>query len=113
MPLSEMLRHNLVHTRDMMIGQFVMFAVFGGLFFGLLLWLKSRNSYRFRIRPHVGQPKQIGREMFNSARALVIYNGIQIGMRAVILAFGLVLTFDKPLPLWETLISFPLIMIGH
>ena len=113
MPVWVMLRHNLVHMRDLVIGEFLIFALFGAAFLGLLLFLKRRGSYRFRIREQIGTPKQIGREAFNSTRAVFIYNAIQIVMRLFILAFGFVLTFDARLPLWEVALSFPLIIIGH
>lgn len=113
MPAWAMLRHNLIHMRDLVIGEFLIFALFGALFLGLLLYLHRRRSYRFRIREQFGAPKQLVREAFNSTRAVFIYNAIQIAMRLVILAFGYILTFDNHLPLWEVALSFPLIIIGH
>ena len=111
--LDAMLRHNLLHMRDLLTGELLIFFVFSALFLGLLVWLRRTGSYRFRIRPVMARPTQMGREVFNSTRAFVIYNASQLVMRIAILAFGFVLTFDRPLPLWEVVLSYPLIILAH
>ena len=108
-----MLRHNLLHMRDLVIGEFVLFFVFGAMFVALLLWLRHAGIQRFRIRPNVPKPAQMGREAFNSTRAFLIYNVSQIVIRVGILAYGFVLTFDHPLPLWEVALTFPLVILVH
>ena len=111
--LSAMLDHNLVHIRDLLIAEFLLFLVFSAIFLGVLIWLARAGSHRFRIRPQAPGPAQMGRELFNSTRAFLIYNGAQIAMRVGILAFGFVLTFDKSPPLWAAALSYPLILITH
>lgn len=113
MPLRAMLDHNLIHVRDMMIGQFLMFALFATAFLAFILWTRQTRSHLFRIRQTVFKPGQFRREAFNSGRTIVVYNAIQIAARIGILAFGLILTFDETPPLWQVVLSFPLIMIGH
>ena len=113
MSVAAMLRHNLPHMRDIMIAQFIMFAVFASIFLAFVLWTQARGSRRFRIRESIAKPGQLTREIVNSGRTLIVYGGIQIAARLLILTIGFVLTFDNHLPLWEVVISFPLIMIGH
>jgi sterol desaturase/sphingolipid hydroxylase (fatty acid hydroxylase superfamily) len=113
MTLGAMLHHNLVHIRDMAIGEFLSYLVFGGLFYALMIWLRHTGSFRFRIRRVVEKPKQVVREFFNSVRSIVVYNGIVLGVRLLALGFGYIITFDNSLPLWWVMLTFPLIMIGH
>jgi sterol desaturase/sphingolipid hydroxylase (fatty acid hydroxylase superfamily) len=113
MSVAALLHHNLVHLRDMAIGEFLSYFVFAMIFFLFLLWLKQKNTFRFRIRRSIGKPKQIGREFFNSIRSICVYNAIQLGMRLVVLAFGFIMTMGNTLPLWWVILSYPLVMIGH
>lgn len=108
-----MLKHNLVHSRDMMIGEYLIFFLFAGGMAGLLMWLKSHGVQRYRIHSTMVGPVTTAREFVNSCRSLFIYNGLQIVMRMVILAFGFVLTFDARPPLWQVLLSFPLVIVLH
>jgi sterol desaturase/sphingolipid hydroxylase (fatty acid hydroxylase superfamily) len=113
MTVAAMLRHNLVHVRDLLAAEYIVFLIFSGVFLAVLVWLARTGDYRFRIRPQLPKPAQMGRELFNSSRAFLIYNGSQIVMRIAILAFGFILTFDRPLPLWQVVLSYPLILIVH
>jgi sterol desaturase/sphingolipid hydroxylase (fatty acid hydroxylase superfamily) len=113
MPLSQMLAHNLVHLRDLSIAEYGIFLVSCGFYAVLLMRLQAAGSYRFRVRSQVAKRAQMGRELFNSTRAFVIYNALQIVMRIAALGFGYILTFNVKLPLWEEALSFPLIIILH
>jgi sterol desaturase/sphingolipid hydroxylase (fatty acid hydroxylase superfamily) len=108
-----MLDHNMVHVRDLLIGEYLVFLAFSVLFLAFLFWLRKTGSYRFRIRPGMARGGQMGRELFNSSRAFLIYSGSQVVLRIAILAFGFVLTFDNVLPLWQVVLSYPLILIAH
>ena len=108
-----MLDHNLIHIRDMTIGEFAIYFLFGAAVLALLVWLKSRGSYRFRIRTRIGEPVTLARDFVNTSRSVFIYQGVQILGRLLILAFGYILTFDRSPPLWQVVLSFPLIMIMH
>lgn len=111
--LAAMLEHNLVHLRDLALGEYIAFLVFALGLFGLIVWLRRRGSFRFRIHNRIARPEQARRELFNSSRAILIYNASQIVMRVGALAFGYVLTFDTPISWPLAVISYPLIMIGH
>jgi len=113
MPVATMLHHNLVHIRDMTIAEFIIYFLFGGVVLAVLVWLKSRGSYRFRIRTRIGAPLTLARDFANTSRSVFIYQGVQILGRLLILAFGYILTFNEKLPLWQVVISFPLILILH
>jgi sterol desaturase/sphingolipid hydroxylase (fatty acid hydroxylase superfamily) len=113
MSVAAMLDHNLVHMRDIMIGQFLMFALAAAVLLAFIFWTQARGSHKFRIRESFSKPGQLRREIFNSSRTLIVYTGIQIVARLMILTLGFILTFDNHLPLWQVAISFPLIMIGH
>jgi len=114
MPVGAMLHHNLPHIRDMAIGEFLSYLIFGLLFFVVLAWMRHAGVFRFRIRSeNRDKAGQIGREAANSARSILIFNGVQIATRIAALAFGFIMTFETPIPLWQAIISFPLVMIGH
>jgi len=108
-----MLHHNLVHIRDMLIAEWLILVLVGAGFLVFILALKTLAGDRFRIHRTVGRPTLVARELINSSRSLIIYNGMQILMRVFILSFGFVLTFDKEPPLWQVAISFPLIILLH
>ena len=113
MPLATMLDHNLVHVRDLSLAEYGIFLLSGGLYLVLLLRLHAIGSYRFRIRGSTARPAQMGRELFNSTRAFVIYNALQIVMRIAALGAGYILTFDVKMPLWEEALTFPLVILVH
>jgi lathosterol oxidase len=108
-----MLGHNLIHTRDMLIAEFLIFFILAAGFLAAVPVLRRLPGRRFLIHDTVGAPITVARELINSSRSLVIYNGLQILMRMVILAFGLVLAFDNHPPLWQVAISFPLVIVLH
>jgi len=108
-----MLRHTLPHSRDMVIAEFLIYFLFVAVMAALLVGLKSSGSKRFRIHNSIGEPLAMAREFVSTSRSLLIYNGLQVLMRVLILGFGYVLTFDARPPLWQVVISFPLIMVLH
>ena len=111
--LADMLEHTLVHMRDLALGEYAAFLVFSLGLFGLAVHLRRKGSFRFRIHNRLAKGEQARRELFNSSRAIVIYNATQVLMRVGVLAFGYVVTFDTPVSLPLAIASYPLIMIGH
>jgi sterol desaturase/sphingolipid hydroxylase (fatty acid hydroxylase superfamily) len=111
--LSEMLRHNFPHIRDMALVAQGAWLLFGLPLFFLHLSLYRKGSFRFRLRRSFPKPPQMGRESLNTTRSLAIYFGLQVAARAAILVFGYVIRFDQPIPLWQEALSFPLILICH
>ena len=111
--LADMLRHNLVHLRDMALVEFLSYLFVGAAVFALVLHLRKVGAFRFVIRTPNSRPAQVHREVFNSALSVVLYNGVQLATRAGVLAFGFVVTVGSHLALWEVVISFPLVLVVH
>ena len=111
--LGELFDHNLVHLRDMALVEFLTYLLVGAVVFALALNLYSRGAFRLMIRAPGPRPAQVHREVYNSALSVVLYNGVQLVTRIFALAFGYVITLNKPMPLWELALSFPLVLVVH
>jgi len=81
--------------------------------FTVVLHMREAGVFRMLIRDPTPRPAQVHREVFNSALSVVIYNGVQLVTRIFVLAFGYVVTLNRPMPLWEVALSFPLVLIVH
>jgi sterol desaturase/sphingolipid hydroxylase (fatty acid hydroxylase superfamily) len=111
--LAQLLDHNLIHLRDMALVEFLVYFVVGVAVFGLVLHLRQAGAFRFLIRQPAPKPVRVHLEVFNSALSVVLYNAVQLAARIGVLAFGYIVTLNNPLPLWEVVLSFPLVMIVH
>jgi sterol desaturase/sphingolipid hydroxylase (fatty acid hydroxylase superfamily) len=111
--LHELFDHNLIHLRDMALVEFLTYLLVGAAVFALALHLYSRGAFRFMIRAPGPRPAQVHREVYNSALSVMLYNGVQLVTRIFVLAFGYVITLNKPMPLWELALSFPLVLVVH
>src|ERR1700677_4474391 len=111
--LAELLRHNLVHMRDMALVEFLSYLLVGAAVFALILHLRKAGAFRFLIRTPNSRPTQVHREVFNSALSVVLYNAVQLVTRVGVLAIGFVVTVGAHLALWEVVISFPLVLVTH
>jgi Delta7-sterol 5-desaturase len=110
---AELLRHHLVHLRDMALVEFLTYLLVGAGVFALAMHLYRRGAFRFMIRAPGPKPAQVRREVYNSALSVALYNGVQLVTRLFVLAFGYVITLDRPMPLWEVALSFPLVLVVH
>jgi Delta7-sterol 5-desaturase len=111
--LGDLLKHNLIHLRDMALVEFLTYFFVGAGVFALVMYLASRGAFRFLIRAPGPRPAQVHREVYNSALSVVLYNGVQLVTRIFVLAFGYVVTLNAPMPFWEVALSFPLVLIVH
>ena len=111
--LDGLFDHNLVHLRDMAIVEFLSYVAFGALLFALVLHLNQARVRRFLVRIPANRPLQVHREVFNSARAVVLYNVVQLVARVFVLGFGYIYTVNHPMPLWLFLVSLPLVIVVH
>ena len=111
--LAELLKHNLIHLRDMALVEFLTYLLVGAAVFTLVLRLYNRGAFRFLIRAPGPRPAQVHREVYNSALSVMLYNGVQLVTRIFVLAFGYVVTLNAPMPLWEVALSFPLVLVVH
>ena len=111
--LAELLKHHLIHLRDMALVEFLTYFLVGAAVFAMILHLRRAGAFRFLIRSPSPKPVRVHFEVFNSASSVVIYNAVQLVARIIVLGFGYVVTLNKPLPLWEVALSFPLVMIVH
>jgi sterol desaturase/sphingolipid hydroxylase (fatty acid hydroxylase superfamily) len=111
--LSALLKHNLVHMRDMALVEFLSYFLAGVAVFALVLHLRQAGVFRFLIRAPAPRQGQVHREVYNSALSVILYNGVQLAFRIFVLAFGYVVTLERPMPLWELALSFPLVLIVH
>jgi sterol desaturase/sphingolipid hydroxylase (fatty acid hydroxylase superfamily) len=111
--LSDLLKHNLIHLRDMGLVEFLSYLVIGLVTFAVILHVRRAGGFRFLIRAPSPRPALVHREVFNSALSVVLYNGVQLVARIIALAFGYVVTLGEHMPLWEVALSFPLIFIVH
>jgi sterol desaturase/sphingolipid hydroxylase (fatty acid hydroxylase superfamily) len=113
MTLAELLRHNLVHLRDMALVEFLTYLLVGAAVFAMILHLRRAGAFRFLIRAPAPRPGQVHREVYNSAMSVVLYNGVQLVTRIVALGFGYVVTLGVHMPVWEVALSFPLVLVVH
>jgi len=111
--LAQLLKHNLVHLRDMALVEFGSYLLIGALAFVFVLHVSRRGLFRRLIRRPTPTSVQVRREVHNSALSVVLYNGVQLGARVVALGFGFVFTLNTKLPLWEFALSFPLVIVVH
>jgi sterol desaturase/sphingolipid hydroxylase (fatty acid hydroxylase superfamily) len=111
--LAELLRHNLIHLRDMGLVEFLTYLLVGAGVFAMLLHRRRAERFRFLIRAPGPKPTQVTREVYNSALSVVLYNVIQLVGRVIALAFGYVVTLGVHMPLWEELLTFPLVLVVH
>jgi sterol desaturase/sphingolipid hydroxylase (fatty acid hydroxylase superfamily) len=113
MTLRGLLDHNLIHLRDMAVVELLSYVAFGAVLFVLVMYVaRLRTPWRLMRLPH---PKrlQVHREVFNSTRAVVLYNAVQLGARIFVLGFGYVFLINRPIPAWEFWLSLPLVIIVH
>ena len=111
--LRGLFEHNLIHLRDMALVEFLSYVAFGALLFVLVLQISQRQSAWRLVRVPNPRPTQVHREVFNSARAVVLYNAVQLVARVFVLGFGYVYTANHPIPLWEFWLSLPLVIVVH
>jgi sterol desaturase/sphingolipid hydroxylase (fatty acid hydroxylase superfamily) len=111
--LAQLLNHNLIHLRDMALVEFLTYFLIGAAGFAYVLHLRQAGAFRFLIRSPSPKPVRVHLEVYNSALSVVLYNGVQLVGRICVLAFGYVVTLNNPLPLWEVVLSFPLVLIVH
>jgi len=111
--LEQLLKHNLIHLRDMALVEYLTYFLVGAAVFTLVLRLRRAGAFRFLVRTPAPQPVRVHLEVFNSALSVILYNGVQLVARIFVLAFGYVVTLNNPLPLWEVVLSFPLVLIVH
>ena len=111
--LAALLKHHLIHLRDMALVEFLSYLLIGAAVFTVILHLRERGVFGGMIRPPSQRPTRVHREVFNSALAVVLYNAVQLVARIIVLAFGYVVTLNNPMPLWEVALSFPLVLIVH
>ncbi len=111
--LAQLFDHNLIHLRDMALVEFLTYFLVGAAVFAYVLHLRRVGAFRFLVRKPSPSPVRVHLEVFNSALSVVLYNGVQLLARIGVLAFGYVVTLNHPLPLWELVLSFPLVLIVH
>jgi lathosterol oxidase len=111
--LAELLKHNLIHLRDMALVEFMTYFLVGAAVFALVLHLRRAGAFRFLIRAPSPKPVRVHMEVYNSALSVMLYNGVQLVARIGVLGFGYVVTLNNPLPVWEVVLSFPLVLIVH
>jgi len=112
-PLSELLKHNLIHLRDMGLVEFLSYLLIGAVAFALILHARRTRGFRLLIRAPSLAPTQVHREVFNSALSVTLYNGVQLVARMFALALGYIVTLGEHLPLWELALTFPLVLVVH
>ena len=108
--LAELLKHHLIHLRDMALVEFLSYFLIGAAVFALVMHLHRRGVFRLMIRAPGPRPAQVHREVYNSALSVVLYNGVQLVTRIFVLAFGYIVTLNAPMPLWEIALTFPLVL---
>jgi lathosterol oxidase len=111
--LKQLFDHNLIHLRDMALVEYLTYFLVGVAVFAYVLHLRQRGAFRFLIRPPAPKPVRVHMEVFNSALSVILYNGVQLVARIFVLGFGYIVTLNNPLPLWEVVLSFPLVLIVH
>jgi sterol desaturase/sphingolipid hydroxylase (fatty acid hydroxylase superfamily) len=111
--LADLLNHNLIHLRDMALVEFLTYFLVGALIFALVLQARRAGVFRLLIRNPSPNRGRVHMEVYNSALSVMLYNGVQLVARIAVLAFGFVVTFNNPLPLWEVVLSFPLVLVVH
>jgi lathosterol oxidase len=111
--LAQLFDHNLIHLRDMALVEFLTYFGVGAAVFAYVLHLRRVGAFRFLVRQPAPKPVRVHLEVFNSALSVMLYNGVQLVARIGVLAFGYVVTLNNPLPLWEVVLSFPLVLIVH
>jgi sterol desaturase/sphingolipid hydroxylase (fatty acid hydroxylase superfamily) len=113
MTLQGMLDHNLIHLRDMAVVELLSYVAFGALLFAAVMHI-ARLRVPFRL-VRIPQPRslQVHREVFNSTRAVVLYNVVQLAARGFVLVFGYIFLINRPLPAWEFWLSLPLVIVVH
>ena len=111
--LHGLLDHNLIHLRDMAVVELLSYVAFGALLFaGVMHIARLRVPYRL-VRIPQPRPPQVHREVFNSTRSVVLYNGVQLVARIFVLSFGYVYLVNRPMPAWEFWLSLPLVIVVH
>ena len=111
--LADLLKHNLIHLRDMALVEFLTYFLIGAAVFALVLQLRRAGAFRFLVRTPSPKPVRVHMEVYNSALSVMLYNGVQLVARVFVLGFGYVVTLNNPLPLWEVVLSFPLVLVVH
>src|SRR5580658_3275681 len=111
--VNGLFHHNLVHLRDMAIVEFLSYIAFGAVLFAGVLYLANRQIRWRLVRIPQPKPAQVHREVFNSALSVILYNGVQLAARVFALGFGYIYTANHPIPMWEFLLSLPLVLIVH
>jgi sterol desaturase/sphingolipid hydroxylase (fatty acid hydroxylase superfamily) len=112
--LAELLDHNLIHLRDMGMVEILAYALVGVVAFAAIMLARRWGTFRFLIRaPAANARSQVHREVFNSTRSVILYNVVQLTTRIVALGFGYIITLHVHMPLWEEVLTFPLVMIVH
>jgi sterol desaturase/sphingolipid hydroxylase (fatty acid hydroxylase superfamily) len=111
--LGELLKHNLIHLRDMGLVEFLSYLFIGAIAFAVILHVRRAGGFRFMIRAPAPKATQVTREVYNSALSVVLYNGVQLVARLFALALGYVVTLGEHLPLWEVALTFPLVLVVH
>jgi sterol desaturase/sphingolipid hydroxylase (fatty acid hydroxylase superfamily) len=113
MTLRGLLDHNLVHLRDMALVELLSYVAFAALLFAVIMHI-ARLPFPFRlVRVPQARPLQVHREVFNSTRAVLLYNVVQLAARVFVLAFGYIFLINRPLPAWEFWLSLPLVIVVH
>jgi Delta7-sterol 5-desaturase len=112
-PLSELLKHNLIHLRDMGLVEFLSYLLVGAAVFAVILHLRRAGKFRFMIRSPAPKPTQVTREVYNSALSVILYNAVQLVARIFALALGYLVTLGEHLALWEVALTFPLVLVVH
>jgi sterol desaturase/sphingolipid hydroxylase (fatty acid hydroxylase superfamily) len=112
-PLGELLKHNLIHLRDMGLVEFLSYLLIGAAAFAVILRLRRAGSFRFMIRAPAPRPTQVHREVFNSALSVILYNAVQLVARILALSLGYLVTLGEHLALWEVALTFPLVLVVH
>ena len=111
--LGRLLWIHRIHLRDMGLVELLTYVLVGAALFALAMHMRRAGVFRFMIRPPSVRPAQVHREVFNSALSVVLFNGVQLLARVVVLGFGYVVTLDNPIPLWQEVLSFPLVFVAH
>jgi sterol desaturase/sphingolipid hydroxylase (fatty acid hydroxylase superfamily) len=113
MTLQGLFQHNLIHLRDMALVELLSYVAFGAVLFVLIMHIARRRVPFRLIRIPQLKPRQVHREVFNSTRAVLLYNGVQLAARIFVLAFGYVFLINRPIPAWEFWLSLPLVIVVH
>jgi lathosterol oxidase len=113
LPLWQMFLDNRVHLRDTALVELGSYFLAAGLMFGVVLIWQRRGVYLFRIRRTFAKAAQMRREIFNSVVTLGVFQFAQVIFRVGVMAFGGVVSLERHIPMWQFVLSFPLILIVH